>query len=147
MPILTLLTADGKRVHDAAGLNWGFSKVAHVCKNDAYIPLHIKTIRKNYAFFNARNRTNNTPLVFEWDDGVTMTGLFEGTIPDNVTSQVYPKQISSHPQKDTLGIYIRKRIGVPLNTMVTLDDLQRYGRTDVEIKHLGGNRYSLDFHI
>ena len=147
MPILTLLTADGKRVHEAAGLNWDFSKVAHVCKNDAYIPLHINTIRNNYAFFDARNNASNSPLEFVWDDGVIMKGLFEGTMFDKKSSQVYPKQISSYPHKDTLGKYIRTRIGVPLNTMVTLADLQNYGRTDVEITHLGGNKYRLDFYI
>lgn len=46
MPTLTLLTTKGE-VHQNAGLNWGYSPVAYVRRLDAYIPLHIVTIRNN----------------------------------------------------------------------------------------------------
>lgn len=147
MPTLTLLTADGNNIHHAGGLNWGFSTRAHVCKNDAYIPIHIRTIRLNPSFFPTRSSSKNNILKFTWDDGFVMYGKFEGTMTDCRTGNKYPKQLSSHPHKDILGCYIRNRIGIPLGQAITISDLKAYGRTDIDIKHIGGNDYSLDFHV
>lgn len=147
MPTLTLLTARGNKIHQAGGLNWGCSTRAHTRPNDAYIPLHIKTIRLNPLFFSSRSRFTNAVLEFRWDDGTIMQGKFEGTMIDNRTGNTYPKQISSHPSKDILGVYIRNRIGVPSGQAITISDLQAYGRTDIEINHISGNIYELDFHI
>lgn len=145
MPRLTLLTTTGT-VHQAGGLNWGYSEIAHVRRFDAYIPIHIGTIRNNLAFFKSRNLTN-IPLVFIWDDGTKMGGLFEGTQVNRQDGLMYPKQISSYPHKDILGRYLRLRLGVPEDRRVTLEDLHNYGRTDILIEHIKDNRYSLNFSI
>ena len=145
MPILTLLTTTGT-VHQAGGLNWGYSEIAHVRRFDAYIPIHIGTIRSNLDFFRSRDLTN-TVLTFIWDDGTEMSGMFEGTQVNLEDGLTYPKQISSHPHKDILGRYIRSRLGVPEDRRITLEDLINYGRTDISIEHISDNRYSLDFHI
>jgi hypothetical protein len=143
---LTLLTTKGT-MHNAAGLNWGFSIPAHVRKFDAYIPLHIGTIRRNLSFFSDRNSTNQE-LVFIWDDGYRMKGLFEGTQINIQNGLTYPKQISSTPHKDELGKYFRRRLGIiNPDQKIELSDLERYGRTSVTIRHLGDNNYSLDFSI
>ena len=146
MSRLTLLTAKGG-MHQAGGLNWGFSPTAHVCNNDAYIPIHLKTIRSNRLFFSPILNNSNTILTFEWDDGIVMNGKFEGTQVDSQNNLTYPKQISSCPHKDILGKYIRKRLGLNLNTFITLADLQNYGRTHIDITHISGTRYFLDFHV
>lgn len=143
MPILTLLTTRGQ-IHRVGGLNWGLNIANHTRPFDAYIPIHIAAIRNNPGFFPPK-RPGQTVLTFEWDDGTIMTGLFEGSQTDLVTGTVYPKQISSTPSKDTLGIYLRARLGVRGNRAITLNDLARYGRSDVTITHIRGNRYALDF--
>ena len=61
-----------------------------------------------------------TILHFTWDDGTQMDCLFEGSQLDRRTGLTYPKQISSHPNKDTLGIYLRRRLGVVGNRRITL---------------------------
>jgi hypothetical protein len=143
MPTLTLLTTTGQ-IHRVGGLNWGLNILNHTRPFDAYIPIHIAAIRKNPGFFFPKLPGPNR-ATFEWDDGTVMTGLFEGTQTDLRTNTVYPKQISSTPSKDTLGIYLRARLGVRGNRAITLNDLARYGRSDVTITHLRGNRYRLDF--
>lgn len=143
---LTLLTKSGS-VHNAGGLNWGFSSRAHVRPFDAYIPLHIGTIRRNISFFTNRVGSN-TVLNFTWDDGTQMCGLFEGTQINRQDGLIYPKQISSHPHKDELGTYFRRRLGIlDPNRKIQLEDLISYGRTDVTIDHIAGNNYSLDFSV
>lgn len=145
MPILTLLTTRGQ-IHRVGGLNWGFNLANHTRPFDAYIPIHIRTIRNNRGFFPRKRRTQ-TILNFRWDDGTRMQGLFEGSQTDLQTRIVYPKQISSYPSKDILGKYLRRRLGVTTNRAITLRDLTNYGRADIEITHRGGNNYYLDFHV
>ena len=143
---LTLLTVVGT-VHHAGGLNWGFSQNAHVSKLDAYIPIHIQTIRDNLNFFKNRDITSNTVLTFIWDDGVHMNGLFEGTQHNSEDGLNYPKQISSHPHKNILGKYLRDRLGVPYDRPVTLQDLKNYGRDSVDITFLSDKTYYMDFSV
>lgn len=145
MPRLTLLTKKG-RVHQAGGLNWGFSEIAHVRRCDAYIPIHISTIRANLDFFRNRGLVNRV-LTFVWDDGVVMEGLFEGTQLNSVDGLIYPKQISSYPHKNILGLYLRRRLRVPEDRRITLDDLQNYGRTTIDIMQIEEDVYRFDFSV
>lgn len=145
MPRLTLLTTRGV-VHQAGGLNWGWSEIAHVRRFDAYIPIHIGTIRANLDFFENRDFDNEV-LTFIWDDGTIMCGLFEGTQTNIQDNLLYPKQISSYPHKDILGRYLRRRLGVPDDRRITLEDLQNYGRTTIDINRIAEREYRLDFSI
>ncbi|WP_428657698.1 hypothetical protein [Runella sp.] len=145
MPDITLLTKTGQ-VHGTAGLNWGSNLMNHTRPYDAYIPIHIRTIRNNPGLFSPKS-PQQTVITFHWDDGVVMQGLFEGNLPDKITGNLYPKQISSHPHKDTLGIYFRNRLGLAPNHRINLGDLITYGRTTVTINRIDDTNYSLDFHI
>lgn len=146
MPRLSLLTTKGT-IHNVGGLNWGYSETAHVTKLDAYIPIHIQTIRDNSEFFKNRDITSNTELTFIWDDDEQMKGLFEGTQYNSQDGLYYPKQISSHPHKNILGEYLRNRLGVPYNRPVTLQDLKNYGRDSVDITFLSDKKYFMDFSV
>jgi hypothetical protein len=145
MPDITLLTTKGQ-VHRTAGLNWGSNSRNHTRPIDAYIPIHIDTIRRNPGLFYPK-LPQQTIINFHWDDGVVMQGLFEGNLPDARTGDIYPKQISSHPHKDILGKYFRSRLGLANNVLITLQDLQNYGRTTVTITRIDNNNYTLDFHV
>lgn len=142
MPLFTLLTATGL-VHKTAGLNWGSNSKNHTRVFDAYIPLHIKTIRNNPGFIPAKSSVNIIDIV--WDDGFKMKGLFEGNIIDSKTGILYPKQISSYPNKDILGKYLRKRLSVVGTRPIIMADLAKYGRTHIEIIYLGKNQYRFNF--
>lgn len=145
MPDITLLTTRGQ-VHSTAGLNWGFNPLNHTRPVDAYIPIHIDTIRNNPGLFRPKT-ARQTIVNLHWDDGVVMPCLFEGNMTDVITGNVYPKQISSAHHKDILGIYLRRRLGIANNVRVTLQDLHNYGRTTVTIHRIDAANYTVDFHV
>lgn len=140
-----------------SGLNWGCSK-GHVTKGDAYIRITTKYIKqfpdlfpqKKYVngIFNneskGRSNRENDEVELIWDDGTSMIGLMEGqTIVNGV---IYPKQLSTSPQKNILGKYIRKRLGnLPIDYTIRKKDLQKYGRTHIDISKIGDGIYYLDF--
>ncbi len=72
-----------------------------------------------------------------------MEGLLEGTY--TMGGIVYPKQISSFPEKDILGKYIRKRLSLPEGARVTKADLERYGRTHVDVSLQSEGVYYFNF--
>jgi hypothetical protein len=145
MPEITLLTATGQ-MHRTGGLNWGSNALNHTRPYDTYIPIHIGTIRANPGLFYPKPAVQQI-INFHWDDGTIMQGLFEGNLPDIQTGLVYPKQISSTPHKDTLGRYLRNRLGLPANRRIAMNDLINYGRTTVTIEKIDDLNYSLDFSV
>lgn len=140
MPNFTLLTKKGE-MHGTGGLNWGSNAINHTRPYDSYIPVHIADVRANPGLID-RKHPNQITINFHWDDGTIMQGIFEGNGSDG-----YPKQISSRPSKDVLGKYFRKRLGLPHNRRITLQDLVNYGRTTVTIIRIDVSNYSLDFHV
>lgn len=80
-------------------------------------------------------------------DGTKMTGLLEGSVvkKEDGKTVLYPKQISSSPQKSILGEYIRKRLGVEKEEPITMKDLDKYGRTSIDVSLLGEGIYYFDF--
>jgi hypothetical protein len=60
---------------------------------------------------------------------------------------IYPKQLGSSPKKAILGEYLRKRIGVTNDHIITISDLKRYGRTSVDISLIGEGIYYMDFSV
>ena len=121
---LTLLDRR-KEVPMKSGINWGLAN-ANVSPNDAYIPIRISHLRN--GFFHNHGAVYSTV----WDDGIKMSLVAEGTQPLNGKG-IFPKQLTSFPDKFVLGFYLRKRIGVPVPNRVTSSDLRKYGRTDVEV--------------
>lgn len=151
--LLTLLDRSGE-IHKAAGLNWGQNPKNHTKPNDAYIPIRIQDIKNFPELFppkqlkatdisQGKKQRHNDCVEIIWDDGLVMKGLLEGSQPIN--DVIYPKQISSFPNKSELGEYIRNRIGVPLGQPVRKHHLERYGRNDIEISLLGDGVYSFNF--
>lgn len=155
------LVMRGNVVHNASGLNWGYTKSGKPSPkrgiDDACIPIPIEKIKeyphlfppklKNRSLSDTRGRKqrSNEAIEIIWDDGITMEGLLEG---DNVINGVkYPKQISSFPIKAQMGEYFRNRLGVPLGQPVRTSDLKRYGRYDVEITLLAEGVYKFDFSV
>ncbi len=152
--LLSLLKRNGK-IHNVGGLNWGQNEENHTRPNDAYLPISVDQIRAFPNIFppkqlvpteertEGRVQRHNDAIDIIWDDGKVMRGLLEGTV--EVDGVLYPKQISSFPVKSDLGLYMRNRIGVTDGAFVTKEDLERYGRLDVEVKLLEEGIYSFDF--
>lgn len=140
MARLELYSKRDGHVQMQGGLNWGFSD-GHVCKDDAYIAITKSFIKNNPNFFPAAGSIINV----KWDDGKSMLCSVEGT--QKVEGKIYPKQLTSAYDKSIFGEYIRLRMGLSLGTRITMDDLDSYGRRDIEIQCLENNTYEIDFSV
>jgi len=143
MANLRLLTTKGQ-IHKIGGLNWGSNIKNHTTPFDAYIPIHLDTLKANTNLFPPKSITQKV-LKFTWDDTVVMQVIFEGT--QMLNGLTYPKQISSYPSKRSLGIYFRKRLGVSSTHIITLQDLINYGRNDINLIKISDTEYQADFHV
>jgi hypothetical protein len=154
---LELYDPSNGQVQEMSGLNWGFAN-ANVTPNDAYIPIRTRHIRQfpelfQPVFFNPndghRSRSKEAVELI-WDDGVIMGALFEGSQP--IDGLNYPKQISSIPNKNILGLYIRHRLGMQPVTnkkdnseKINRHILDYYGRATIGIKLIQPGIYAADF--
>ena len=169
----TSLLARGKDVAPLSGLNWGLAgigdRTSHTALGDAYIAIKKEYIQLFPDLFPIKKYTNgiknpsstgkpnreNDEVEIIWDDGTTMIGLMEGQQEFN--GSIYPKQISSSPNKNIIGKYLRKRIlnkksvddlsYEDLSKRITKQDLFHYGRTDIDISKLGEGIYYFDFSV
>jgi len=162
---LVLYDPSTGEVQPKHGLNWGFSPNGHVNANDACIPIrsiHIKNHPDLFQpiFFNpseghrSRSKKSKEAVEIIWDDGVIMEVLFEGSQggTEALGGRIYPKQISSIPNKNILGLYIRSRLNLsPVsnqrasNEKITREILERYGRNFITLKLIQPGVYSADF--
>lgn len=147
-------------VPQKSGLNWGCSG-GHVSQGDAYIRITMDYIRMFPKMFppkkyvdgiqneNSSGRKNreNDEVELIWDDGTVMVGLLEGQVYNKYDGMIYPKQLSTSPQKSILGVYLRNRLGVDLNHVITKSDLRKYGRTHIDISLIGEGMYYMDFSV
>lgn len=129
-----------KIVPAKSGLNWCFAK-AHVSTNDAYLPLRKTFLRANANLLPSHGERINVI----WDDGVEMVCLLEGT--QDLDGERAPKQISTYKNKSILGTYLRRRLNVTSDHVITYQDLLNYGRDNIEISRLDDGRYFLDFSV
>ena len=147
-------------VPQKSGLNWGCSG-GHVSQGDAYIRITMDYIRMFPKMFppkkyidgiqneNSTGRKNreNDEVELMWDDGTVMVGLLEGQVYNKFDGMIYPKQLSTSPQKSILGVYLRNRLGVDLNHVITKSDLRKYGRTHIDISLISEGIYYMDFSV
>lgn len=143
-----------------SGLNWCFSR-GNVSRGDAYIPISMKDVRMYPQMFppkkyvegienpNAvgKKKRDNDQIELIWDDGKRMIGLLEGQVKRKSDGLIFPKNLASSPQKSILGIYLRERIGVSLDKVITKKDLIKYGRTHIDISLIGDGVYYMDFSV
>ena len=153
--VCTMILYDPKtgQTQDGHGLNWGFSKKGHVRPNDSCIPIRTEYIRKYPKLFpplqdNPYNRKNKLMEVAEfiWDDGYVMQGRLEGSQPPKKELK-FPKQLASFPHKDSFGMYIRERLGIPYGQKILREDLVNYGRDTISVSLIGEGVYYFDFSI
>jgi len=151
----SLLDENGQ-VPQKSGLNWGLSD-GHTAKGDAYIKISKLDLRSSPQLFppkqleearvteGGKKGRQNDAVEFMWDDGTVMEGLLEAT--QFIDDVAFPKHICSSPRKNILGTYLRQRLGVDINHLITVEDLHRYGRTTIDISLQGEGIYYLDFSV
>jgi hypothetical protein len=157
---LYIIENEKKTVPLQSGINWGRAKLtgSHVNINDAYIRIGAELLEYYPALFPPKQESpvedvgkkghrHNDNIEIIWDDGTSMIGLLEGSITKEINGkrEKYPKQISTTPSKAELGKYIRKRLGKKDGELITIEDLQKYGRTSIDVSIQGEGVYYFDF--
>lgn len=150
---MTLLDPSTNETHGGHGLNWGHSEGSHVNIDDANIPIRSNHVNNYPHFFpqkqsapsedseGGRPQRHNDPIEIIWDDNTLMRGLLEGNRKN------FPKQISSFPQKNIIGIYFRERLGLNRGEFITKRHLESYGRTDISVSLVEEGIYYFDFSV
>ncbi|MGK9326052.1 restriction endonuclease PLD domain-containing protein [Aerococcus urinaeequi] len=159
-----------KQVPLHSGLNWGRARLssgAHVAPGDAYIRLPIQILEENQSLlkpydpdfttsFGNRKR-NSDPIELIWDDGTVMEASLEGTQTFN--GKKYPKQLASYSskrpiyngkrisKKSILGRYIRNRLNIDIDDLITMETLASYGRDTITLALIEDGIYYADFSV
>ncbi|WP_409026156.1 NgoFVII family restriction endonuclease [Gallibacterium anatis] len=153
-----------KEVPKKSGLNWCLSD-GHVAKGDAYIPIPKSLLLQNQGlippfrddYISSGRKRQSDPIELIWDDGTIMEASLEGLQKEGCLR--YPKQIASYSSKSIsmngerisaksiLGRYIRKRLNVDLETPITMEILENYGRTSITLSLVENGVYFADFSV
>lgn len=153
-------------VPSASGLNWGLSN-GHVAPGDAYIRIPKEIIKNNNQLIKpldpefttpeGKRKRNSDPIELIWDDGVVMEASLEGV--QVFEGKKYPKQLASYSpkqvfvngerisKKSILGRYLRSRLGVEVDDVITMQTLKNYGRSSVTLSLVGEGVYYADFSV
>lgn len=167
IPLYSETKSKGKYMPEKSGLNWGFS-LGHVAEGDAYIRIPKQILKQNSKLIKpydpkyenklkSNKKRNSNPIELIWDDGYVMEASLEGI--QSFEGKDYPKQLTSYSYKrpllnnkrisvkSILGRYLRKRLNVPINKKITLNDLERYGRTTITLSYVEDGIYYADFSV
>ena len=120
----------GEQVGKRSGLNWGQRPEEGRDPNQAYIPLRADIYRSDFFPEIGQHFTVIT------DDNITLTCS---------RAQQNGKAIHTPLNNSEVGKYFRSRLDVPDGEIVTLEHLERYGRTDVTFFKLDEENYYMDF--
>ena len=127
---VTISFLSGGSLPQRSGLNWGQRPELGREPNQAYIrvPASIAKV----GFFPARRER----FKIITDDNFEFTAS---------VAQAKGKAIHTPNNNSEFGRYFRKRLGVNLGDPVELEDLERYGRSDVTFTRVAEGLYYMDF--
>jgi len=126
---ISLLSSNGE-LPTRSGLNWGQRPEHNRDPNQAY--LSIRQSARKEGFLPEKGFT----FTLLTDDKRTL---------DCTVQQDGRKAISTTNDNSELGLYFRKRLGVPSKKMVYKKNLDNYGRTDFLLKKINDETFFLDF--
>lgn len=154
-------------VHNVDGLNWGNGPHSSTSPDmESVLPIrkfHITNYPLLISFNGAvgsgsggKIQRMQSPIDMTWDDGTKMKLVFQQggvEVPSKpnhapgAAYRQYPKALTSNSGGEELGIYLRKRLGLPSNAIVTYNDLRTYGRDYVTLTLTNAGNYELDFSV
>ncbi len=118
-----------------SGLNWGQRLAKH--GNQREPSQSYLSIRKD-----ARKKG------FLPEEGFTFTMLTDSGIAlDCTVQQDGRKAVSTTYSNSTLGKYIRKKIGIDDGSLISVEDLERYGRTDFVLSKIDEETFLFDMSV
>ena len=166
IPLYTLEKGKPK-VQSVDGLNWGNGP--HSSKSpdmESILPIrkfHISNYPLLIPFNGAvgsgsggKIQRMQNPIDMTWDDGTKMKMIFQQVgveVPTKAKRapgapyRQYPKALTSNSGGSELGKYLRQRMGLLSNAVITYDDLRKYGRDYVTLTLTNAGNYELDFSV
>ena len=128
---VSLLDRQG-RLPGRSGLNWGQRPEEGREPNQAYIRLPVGLARTE--FFPARG---DQFTIITDDEKMLICAR----------AQDYGKAIHTSDNNSQMGRYFRYRLGLPEGSLVTTENLEQYGRTDVDFYKIDEETYYMDFSV
>ncbi len=117
-------------ISERSGLNWGQRPEEHREPNQAYIPLKADVYKTDF-FPPARQH-----FIIHTDDGKILICT---------RAQQSAKAIHTPHNNGLIGEYFRNRLDVPNGRSISMEDLLRYGRTDIDFYKIDEETYFMDF--
>lgn len=127
---VSLLNRRTGQVHEVSGLNWGQRPGRD--PDQAYISIPAGVY--NTDFFPPRGE--HFTIITDDDKSLIC-----------VRRQDNGKAIHTPDKNSRMGEYFRNRIGMPSGSFVKREDLERYGRTDVDFYKIDEETYRMDFSV
>lgn len=131
---LSLLKKNGDDYAPGGGINWGLSR-GRASEDEAYIS--VPSAVGQSGFFPPRNVTFD--MVGD-DLELLSVRIASGDNP-------YGKDLTTSAPNSHLGSYIRRRMGLPSGAFIGKQQLDQYGRSDIDVTYLGNGQYTLDFSV
>jgi len=120
-------------VEEKSGLNLWNANGRKRDVNEVYLPLPLSSIPLFENIFDTIQR--GLEFIAITHDKHEMRMKFKGSVKKN---QMIPKQIASTPSESEFGDWILRRIlNLEEGELVTVDILEKYGRTDISFSRLG----------
>ena len=127
---------------ELSGLNWGQRKSKRTNPKTGQISWDKREPNQAYLSLKSDSRKEG----FLPEQAYTFSLITDDKKSfDCVVAQEGRKAIHSTNNNSEIRRYIRNRIGVPLGNKVTVEDLERYGRTDYTIEKIDDETFLLDF--
>ena len=118
------------RLPQSSGLNWGQRPGRE--PNQAYIRIPVSLARTDFF----PPRFDHFTIITDDDKSLIC-----------VRAQDQAKAIHTPDSNSRMGLYFRHRLGLQEGNPVKLEDLERYGRTDVDFYKIDDETYYMDFSV
>lgn len=139
---ISFLTKKGILPPGGSGLNWG-QRLEKV-RNKKTGAITYKSRKADQAYLSLKLDSRKEGFLPERAFTFSLI-TDDGQSFDCAVAQQGRKAIHSTKDNSEIGRYIRNRIGIPLGNKVTIEDLERYGRTDYTIEKIDDETFLLDF--
>jgi hypothetical protein len=128
---------------EISGLNWGQRRSKRISKSGE---IHWDSREPNQAYLSLKGDARKEGFLPKRAFTFSLI-TDDGKSFDCAVAQDGRKAIHTNRNNSEIGIYIRNRIGVPLGSKITVEDLERYGRTDYTIEKIDDETFLLDFAV